>query len=220
MTSQIFTYNFDTPTFKGTTNIDGWYARRLILTILEPSEITPLTAQRFCDFIIEAGFPPDVVNIINGYGHTVGQVISEHPDNSKVAFTGSTLVGKKIQEASAKSNLKAGMDLKSYRYNSTCRVMSYLHSAREDGAQFHVGGEKHENAKKGYFIQPTVFTGENSMRSVQEEIFRPVAALIKFKTEEEAIALANDSSYGLVAAVFSESSSTGDTRVGGWSCLC
>ncbi len=62
--------------------------------------------------------------------------------------------------------------------------MSYLRSAREDGAQFHVGGEKHEDAKKGYFIQPTVFTGNNSMRAVQEEIFGPVAALIKFKTEE------------------------------------
>ncbi|TFK20247.1 ALDH-like protein [Coprinopsis marcescibilis] len=62
--------------------------------VLKPSEITPLTALRFADLVVEAGFPPGVVNIINGFGHTAGQAISEHPHISKVAFTGSTLVGK------------------------------------------------------------------------------------------------------------------------------
>ena len=56
--------------------------------------------------IEEAGFPPGVVNVVNGYGHEAGQAISEHPDVEKVAFTGSTLVGRKIMEAAAKSNLK------------------------------------------------------------------------------------------------------------------
>ena len=56
--------------------------------------------------IKEAGFPPGVVNIITGYGQTVGQSISEHPLIEKVAFTGSTLVGRKVMEAAAKSNLK------------------------------------------------------------------------------------------------------------------
>jgi len=54
----------------------------------------------------EAGFPPGVVNIITGYGNTVGQAISEHMRIDKVAFTGSTLVGRKVMEAAAKSNLK------------------------------------------------------------------------------------------------------------------
>uniref|UniRef100_A0A8H7XU94 Aldehyde dehydrogenase domain-containing protein n=1 Tax=Psilocybe cubensis TaxID=181762 RepID=A0A8H7XU94_PSICU len=74
--------------------------------VLKPSEVTPLTALRLCDLINEAGFPPGVVNIVNGYGHTVGQAISEHPLIEKVAFTGSTLTGRKILKASAETNLK------------------------------------------------------------------------------------------------------------------
>ena len=74
--------------------------------ILKPSEFTPLTALRMCSIIKQAKFPPGVVNIITGYGPTVGQAISEHMGIDKVAFTGSTLVGRKIMEAAAKSNLK------------------------------------------------------------------------------------------------------------------
>lgn len=87
------------------------------------SEMTPLSALKFCELVVEAGFPPGVFNLVNGYGTcsplfvsprvnpftpgtTVGQAISEHMHISKVAFTGSTLVGRKILEASAKTNLK------------------------------------------------------------------------------------------------------------------
>lgn len=54
----------------------------------------------------EAGFPPDVLNVVNGYGNTVGNAISSHMKIDKVAFTGSTIVGRKIMENAAKSNLK------------------------------------------------------------------------------------------------------------------
>ncbi|KAJ6541703.1 NAD-dependent aldehyde dehydrogenase [Mycena capillaripes] len=74
--------------------------------VLKPSEFTPLTALRMCTMIQEAGFPPGVVNVITGYGNTVGAAISSHMGIFKVAFTGSTLVGRKIMEAAAKSNLK------------------------------------------------------------------------------------------------------------------
>ncbi|KAK7457118.1 hypothetical protein VKT23_010418 [Stygiomarasmius scandens] len=74
--------------------------------VLKPSEFTPLTAIYMCSLIEEAGFPPGVVNIITGYGHTVGNAISAHMKIEKVAFTGSTLVGRKIMENAAKSNLK------------------------------------------------------------------------------------------------------------------
>jgi aldehyde dehydrogenase (NAD+) len=72
----------------------------------QSSEFTPLSAIRMATLIHEAGFPPGVVNIITGYGNTVGQAISEHMHIDKVAFTGSTLVGRKVMEAAAKSNLK------------------------------------------------------------------------------------------------------------------
>ena len=75
--------------------------------VLKPSENTPLSILRACELLKEAGFPPGVVNVVNGYGNTVGQAISEHHGIDKVAFTGSTLVGRKIAKAAADSNLKA-----------------------------------------------------------------------------------------------------------------
>ncbi|AWX45553.1 Phenylacetaldehyde dehydrogenase [Flagellimonas maritima] len=74
--------------------------------ILKPAEQTPLTALYLGKLILEAGFPPGVVNIITGPGIPTGQAMSQHMDIDKISFTGSTLVGKKIMEASAKSNLK------------------------------------------------------------------------------------------------------------------
>lgn len=74
--------------------------------VLKPSEFTPLSALRVAELLNEAGFPPGVVNIVNGYGQTAGAAIAEHMDIDKVAFTGSTIVGRKIMEYAAKSNLK------------------------------------------------------------------------------------------------------------------
>jgi len=73
---------------------------------MKPSEFTPLTALRMCGLLNEAGVPPGVVNVVPGYGNTVGEAISSHMRIEKVAFTGSTPVGRKIMEAAAKSNLK------------------------------------------------------------------------------------------------------------------
>lgn len=74
--------------------------------IVKPAEQTPLTALRIGELIIEAGFPAGVVNIIPGYGPTAGAAISNHMEIDKVAFTGSTEVGRLIQQASGSSNLK------------------------------------------------------------------------------------------------------------------
>jgi len=74
--------------------------------VLKPSEITPLSAIRMCSLLKEAGIPDGVVNVVTGYGNTVGEAISSHLKIQKVAFTGSTLVGRKIMEAAARSNLK------------------------------------------------------------------------------------------------------------------
>src|SRR5207253_6310861 len=73
---------------------------------LKPAEQTPLSALRVGELILEAGFPPGVVNILPGYGPTAGAAIANHMDIDKVAFTGSTEVGHLIMQAAAKSNLK------------------------------------------------------------------------------------------------------------------
>ena len=85
--------------------------------------------------------------------------------------------------------------------------MGYIKTGKEEGATVALGGERHGD--KGYFIQPTIFTDvRNDMKIMQEEIFGPVAAIAKFKTEEEAIKLGNDSNYGLAAAVHTSNLNT------------
>lgn len=245
--------------------------------VIKPSEFTPLTAIRMCHLIHEAGFPPGVINVVNGYGNTAGQAISMHMKIDKVAFTGSTLVGRKVMEASAKSNLKnvtlelggkspniifddADLDQAVkwaahglfWNHGQACcagtrifvqegiydeflkrltekaksikigdpfghdtyqgpqvsqiqfdRIMSYIESGKAEGATVHLGGDRW--GTEGYFINPTIFTDVKSdMKIVKEEIFGPVGVVIKFKDQAEAISKANDTTYGLAAAVFTK----------------
>ncbi|KAF7368645.1 Aldehyde dehydrogenase [Mycena venus] len=242
-----------------------------------PPNLPPLTALRMTSLIKEAGFPPGVVNVLVGYGPTVGQAISEHMDIQKVAFTGSTLVGRKIMAAAASSNLKNvtlelggkspniifdDADLEQavnwaahgifWNHGQACcagsrifvqegiydkflqmftertkninvgdpfspgvdqgpqvsqlqydRIMGYIESGKKDGATVHVGGNRH--GTEGYFIEPTIFTNTTpEMKIVKEEIFGPVGVVIKFKDEADVLRQANDTVYGLAAAVFSQ----------------
>ncbi|KAK1237074.1 hypothetical protein MKX07_000496 [Trichoderma sp. CBMAI-0711] len=80
------------------------------------------------------------------------------------------------------------------------RIMDYIQSGIDDGAVVEVGGKRH--GTKGYFIQPTIFSNvSRNMSIMREEIFGPVCVICKFETEQEAIELANDSNYGLAAAI-------------------
>ncbi len=74
--------------------------------VLKPAEQTPLSALYICSLVKEAGFPAGVINVVTGYGPTAGAAITSHPDIRKVAFTGSTEVGKLIMETAGKTNLK------------------------------------------------------------------------------------------------------------------
>jgi aldehyde dehydrogenase (NAD+) len=74
--------------------------------VMKPAEQTPLSALRLGELILEVGFPEGVVNLLPGFGPTAGAAIASHMDVDKVAFTGSTEVGRLIMEAAAKSNLK------------------------------------------------------------------------------------------------------------------
>lgn len=87
------------------------------------------------------------------------------------------------------------------------RVLSYIESGKSEGATLVTGGEPYKNVGngKGFFIAPTVFTNvKDDMRIYREEIFGPFVVIASFKTEEEAVAKANDSTYGLGAAVFTK----------------
>ncbi len=92
------------------------------------------------------------------------------------------------------------------------RILDYIESGKAEGAKVEVGGGAWTQGPgefaNGFYVQPTIFSGVTpSMKIVQEEIFGPVLAVASFKTEEEAIKLANDTSYGLGAGVFSQNAS-------------
>jgi aldehyde dehydrogenase (NAD+) len=91
--------------------------------------------------------------------------------------------------------------------NQFDKVTGYLEIGKNEGATVATGGglPEEDRLRKGFFVQPTIFTGvTNSMRIAREEIFGPVLSVIKFKDEAEAVAIANDSDYGLVAGVWSQ----------------
>ncbi|MHB8381992.1 MAG: aldehyde dehydrogenase family protein [Candidatus Binataceae bacterium] len=247
------------------------------VVILKPAEQTPLTALRLGELILEAGLPESVVQIITGFGPGAGSSIAEHPDIDKVAFTGSTEVGKLILKASA-GNLKhvslelggkspniifPDADMQAAAFGSmlgifmnqgqVCcagsrvfvqesmydqftdtlsqmakgltlgnpldpatrmgplvskeqheRVLGYLKAGKDEGAKAMTGGAAGPQ-ERGYFVQPTVFSGvNNSMKIAREEIFGPVASAIPFKDEADVIFQGNDTTYGLAAAVWTK----------------
>lgn len=244
--------------------------------VLKTAEQTPLSALRMCQLIVEAGFPPGVVNVVSGFGPEAGAAIANHMDIDKVAFTGSTLVGRNIMKAAASTNLKkvtlelggkspnivfADADIEQavgwaafgimFNHGQCCcagsrvyveesvydkfmssmeakvkaikvgdpfsqdtfqgpqvsqlqydRIMQYIDSGKQDGANVLTGGTRH--GKEGYFIEPTIFTNVNPESKIsKEEIFGPVVVVHKFKDQKDLIKQANNSVYGLAAAVFS-----------------
>jgi len=91
------------------------------------------------------------------------------------------------------------------------KILSYLDIGRQEGAKCLIGGQRARlegDLKDGYYVQPTVFKGHNKMRIFQEEIFGPVLSVTTFKDEEEALAIANDTLYGLGAGVWSRNMNT------------
>jgi phenylacetaldehyde dehydrogenase len=247
-------------------------------SVVKPAEETPLSALVLMRLLAEAGVPDGVANLVNGYGHTVGAAITAHPDVDKVAFTGSTEVGRAIVHASASSNLnkvtlelggkspvlifddasvKKALTLAAFgafvHSGQACvcgsrifaqrgvyervvegmatianamkmggpkeegtmsgplisqkqlnRVLGYLEQGKSDGVEIVTGG--HRLDRKGYFVHPTVVTNvdPDSSRLFQEEIFGPVVTILPFDDEDEAVALANNSTYGLASTVWTK----------------
>jgi aldehyde dehydrogenase (NAD+) len=245
--------------------------------VLKPASLTPLTALRFAELTQEAGLPEGVFNVVPGPGGKAGMALVRHPGVDKVAFTGSTEVGKGIMREAAGSLKRVSLELggKSpnivladadleaalrgaltgifYNKGEVCAagsrllveqrvhdefvgklvervkglkvgdpmdkatrmgpvvsaqqleaVLGYVEAGRREGATLAVGGERlRVSDGRGYFVQPTVFTGvSNGMRIAREEIFGPVLSVIPFKDVDDAVAQGNETFYGLAAAVW------------------
>ena len=240
--------------------------------VMKPAELTPLSTLRIAELAKEVGFPKGVMNIVPGYGNLAGQYLAEHPGVDKIAFTGSTAVGRKIVQASA-GNLKrvqlelggkganivfddanlvaavngsafaifhnqgqaciAGSRLilhekiadafldkflalaKSIKLGNPMeqatemgpltsiqhrdRVLSYVKVAQEQGGEVLIGGKPPERDElaKGCYVEPTVVRAKPTDRVSQEEVFGPFVTVTTFRDDDEVIAIANGTQYGL-----------------------
>ena len=243
--------------------------------VIKPAEFTPLTAILMAEIAHEVGLPKGVLNVVNGAGET-GAAITAHPGLDKIAFTGSTEVGRIIRKATAGTSKKLSLELggkspfivfddadldstveglvdgiwfnqgqvccagsrllvqervaeklydKIRARMETLRVGSPLDKAIDIGAI--VDQVQYDRIKsliqtgvaegatcwqpeitmpeKGLFLKPTLLTGVSPASTVaQEEIFGPVLVSMTFRTPAEAVELANNTTYGLAACVWSE----------------
>jgi aldehyde dehydrogenase (NAD+) len=244
----------------------------------KPAELTSLTALRFAELAAEAGLPAGVLNVVPGKGRTIGPALIDHPKVDKIAFTGSTDVGKGIMKRAADTVKRVTLELggKSpnivfadanldnairgahngifYGKGEVCAagsrlfversvhdqfmeglvaraeraqpgdpmnpktrmgaivskgqhefVMSCIEKGKAEGAKLATGGNSVKVNDKGYFIQPTIFDGvSNEMSVAREEIFGPVLSVIPFDDTEDLVRMANDTPYGLAAAVWTQ----------------
>jgi acyl-CoA reductase-like NAD-dependent aldehyde dehydrogenase len=246
--------------------------------VLKPAETTPLTALLFAEVCRQADLPPGVVNIVTGAGDT-GRAVVEHGDVDKVAFTGSTEVGRSIARAVAGTRKKLTLELGGKAANivfddapidqavegivqgiffnqghvccagSRLLVQESIHDEIVASLQRRIGtlrvgdpldkntdigainsaeqlarirelseiGEA-EGANKwqpacelparGYWFPPTVFTDVSpAHRIARDEIFGPVLSVLTFRTPDEAVAKANNTTYGLSAGIWTEKGS-------------
>ena len=240
--------------------------------VLKPSEIAPMSALLFAEFMDEAGFPKGVFNLVNGDGPTVGEAMSRHPDIDMMSFTGSTRAGIAVTQASAETVKRVALELGGkganivfadadvakavkrgaiHCFNNTgqscnaptrmlversvydeavevarataestsvglpskdgnhigplvselqfTKVQDLIQAGIDEGARLVAGGTgRPEGFNRGYFVRPTVFADvNNDMRIAREEIFGPVLSMIPFESEDEAVKISNDTSYGL-----------------------
>jgi len=238
--------------------------------VLKPAELTPLSSLELERIALEAGLPPGVLNVVAGPGSVCGQRLVEHPDVAKIAFTGSTEVGRGIAAGAAQTIKRVTLELGGKSANvifadadldaaaaaapsavfgnagQDCCARSRILVERSAVDDFMAALERNVTAIRvgdpldeqtqmgplisashretvasyvpegapvairgkapdgpGFWFEPTVLSPvANSDRAATEEIFGPVACVIAFEGEEEAVRLANDTIYGLSGSIW------------------
>ena len=248
--------------------------------VVKPAPQDPLAVIELVRILHEVGFPPGVVNLVNGNGPASSAALVESEDVDSVSFTGSTQVGVIIAEKAARTMKRLLLELGgkgacvvfddadvkaaigcigstwSFHSGQICtaptraivhrslfdqvvaglakyagalkvgdptekdtvvgplisaaqreRVEAHIANGQKEGAELIAGGGRPSHLDKGFYIEPTLLTGSNSMTVAREEIFGPVVVAIPFDDEEEGVAMANDSDFGLYDYVFSSDTS-------------
>ena len=235
--------------------------------VLKPAELTPLTALRFSELVLEAGIPEGVVNVVVGPGSVAGERLIAHPDVAKIGFTGSTEVGSRVMEGAAKTIKRVTLELGGKSANvifedadleraaaaapgavfgnagQDCCARSrilvqksvydrFLKLLVDATSKFKVGDPEKEGTDMGPLISAdhrrkvaafvngtplfkgkvpdgdgfwfpcTLVAATNQDPVAREEVFGPVAAVIPFSDEEDAVRIANDTPYGLSGSIW------------------
>ena len=235
--------------------------------ILKPAELTPLSAIRIGELCLEAGIPEGVVNVLVGKGSVVGQRLIEHPDVAKIAFTGSTEVGRLVMQGAAGTIKRVTLELGGKSANvifedadleraaaaapyavfdnagQDCCARSRILVQRTvyerflelfvDATKGVVVGDPADESTEmgplvsashrktvasyvdgdatfrgdvpdgpGFWYPCTIVEASNADRVAREEVFGPVAAVIPFEDEAEAIGISNDTPYGLAGSIW------------------
>ena len=250
--------------------------------VIKPAPVDPLGVVELCR-IVDSVLPPGVINFVCGSGPEIGEALTASPDVDMISFTGSTLVGRTIQQSAASRMkrtlmelggksasiifadadparaLASAMQVWTFHSGQICiagtrllveqsiydvftaqlaaagptlkigdprepgvvvgplvsaaqrdRVERYIAQGVEERATLACGGKRPAHLTRGYYVEPTLFThATNAMHVAREEIFGPVITAIPFRDEAEAIAIANDSDYGLYGYIWTGDSARG-----------
>jgi phenylacetaldehyde dehydrogenase len=244
--------------------------------VVKPAPQDPLAVVELVRILDEVGFPPGVVNLVNGNGPAASAALVDADDIDCVSFTGSTQVGVTIAARAARTMKRLLLELGgkgacvvfddadvkaaigcigstwTFHSGQICtaptravvhrsvfeqvrdglvqmagflpvgdptdkatiigpvisaaqrdRIEAHVATAAEDGGELIIGGERPVDLPTGFYVSPTLISGDNTMRVARQEIFGPVITMIPFDDEEEGLAIANDSEFGLYDYVFS-----------------
>src|SRR5919109_1489802 len=178
--------------------------------VVKPAPDTPANASFIARLIAEkTDFPPGVVNIVNSADHLVGEVITTSPDVDMVAFTGSTVTGRRIMEAGSATLKRVFLELGGKSVNLFLDDADLASSLPMVVTGCVHGGQgcaitTRTMVPRSRYDEATLFADvDNSMTIAREEIFGPVLVVIPFDDDDDAVRIANDSSYGLSGQITS-----------------